>query len=373
MKLELVETKKQAKEFVQFPLDLYKKNPYYVPQFFSDELKVIDPKNRETEKYYLEAYLVRDDNGKVLGRVAAVLHKQYNELYKAKTVRFSRLDFVDNIEVVKLLMWGGVEEFAKRYDTEKIMGPMGVIDQDREGLLIEGFNDISTFSLNFNYDYYFKHLKECGYLVDAEWDEWQIFPDTIDVPRFERMSKAVLKRYNLHMVTKGSTKKIINEYKYKIFDFINETYGHLYGYVPVTHEDVDRLVKSFSIALKKDYLCIVLDENNEVAAFGLTIPAISHAVNKCQGKMNLKGIFSLLHNISHPKFLELLLIGVKDKYKQGGLPFVIFNHIMAIAKKKKIKYAETNAQLKTNTEIHKLFEHFNPKKVRERVALYKNI
>jgi len=372
MILEKVETKKQVKEFVNFPLKLYKKCPYYVPQFYGDELKAFDLNNRDTEKYYLEAFLVKNDNGNVLGRVAAVVHKQYNNLYNAKTVRFTRIDFVNDINVVKMLM-SAVENFAKEQKMDKIIGPMGMIDQDREGLLTDGFDLISTFALNYNYNYYFDLLKQCGYKVDAEWDEWQITPDSLDENRFKRMNEVVLKRYKLHLLTKGSTKSIINEYKYKIFDLINETYGHLYGYVPVTHADVDRLVKSFSIALKKDYLCIVLNEQNEVVAFGLTMPSIAKAVNEGNGKMNLKGIVKLLNAINHPQVMELLLIGVKDEYKHSGLPFVIFNSIMAIAKKKKLKYAETNAQLKSNNEIHKLFEHFNPKKVRERVALCKEI
>ncbi len=377
--LEKVITKKQTKEFVTFPLDLYKNNPYYVPQFFADELKVFDPKNCNTEKYYLEAFMVKeiaDDQKnnktkpKVVGRVACVLHKQFNELYNAKTVRFSRIDFVDNFEVAKMLM-DAVENFAREQKMEKIMGPMGVIDQDREGLLIKGFNCLSTYSLNFNYDYYYNHLKNCGYLVDAEWDEWHIDPNNIDVEHFSRMSNAVLKRYNLHILNKGTTSSIIKKYKYQIFDLINETYGHLYGYVPVTHSDVDNLVHSFSIALKKDYFCIVLNEKNKVVAFGLTMPSISPALNRTKGKMNISTIIRLLHAINHPKIMELLLIGVKDEYKASGLPFVIFSEIMKVAKRKNIKYAETNAQLKTNTAIHKLFNHFNPTCVRERVALYK--
>lgn len=371
-KLELVETKKQVKQFVNFPLELYKDCPYYVPQFYADEMKAMNPENCDTPKYYMEAYLVKDEQGKVCGRVAAVLHKQYNALYNAKTVRFSRIEFINNLEVCKMLM-NAVEEFARRFKMHKIMGPMGFVDQDREGLLIEGFDSLSTFSLNFNYDYYYKLLQDCGYQVDVTWNENQVYLKDIDTSRFEKMSRVILKRYHLHLAGGGSTRSIINKYKYKFFDFINETYGHLYGYVPVTHEDVDRLVKSFSIALNKDYFCFVLNDNDEIVAAGLSMPSISQAVHDTKGKMNPVALVKLLHAIKHPKILELLLIGVKDEYKHSGLPFIVINNVLLTAIKKNITVAETNAQLTTNTEITKLFSHLNQHHMRTRVALYKEV
>ncbi len=371
-KLELVETKKQVKEFVQFPLDLYKECPYYVPQFYADEIKAINPENCDTDKYYMEAYLVKNEQGKVCGRVAAVLHKQYNALYKASTVRFSRFDLINNLEVCHMLM-NAVEEFARKFKMHKIMGPMGFVDQDREGLLTEGFDTLSTFSLNFNYDYYFDLLKQCGYKIDVTWTESRVYLKDVDSSRFERMSNAVLKRYHLHIADGKSTRSIINKYKYKFFDFINETYGHLYGYVPVTHEDVERLIKSYSLALKKEYFCFVLNDDDEIVAAGLSMPSIAQAVHDTKGKMNPIAILKLLHAINHPKVLELLLIGVKDQYKKSGLPFIIINNVMLTAIKKKIEFAETNAQLTTNTQILQLFSHLNPQQVRKRVALYKEV
>lgn len=376
--LEQVTTKKQVKEFVNFPLDLYKNNPYYVPQFYADEIKLFLPKNRTTEKYYSEAFLVKEvaDNAKkptVVGRVACILHKQYNSLFNEKTVRFSRLDFIDNFEVAKILM-DCVENFAKQHGMKKIIGPIGITDQDREGLLTNGFDSLSTFVQNYNYPYYYEHLKQCGYLVDAEWDEWQVTRENVDEAHFSKMSDIVLKRYKLHVADKKcSTRSIIKKYKYSLFDLVDETYAHLYGYVPLSHADIDRILKSLSIALKKDYFCFILDEHDNMVAFGISMPGISHVLNGTRGKLTLPTIIKLLHAINHPKFLEMLLIGVKDEYKLSGLPFIIFNEIHKIVKKKKITYAETNAQLKTNEPIHKLFEHLNPKHMRDRVALCKEV
>lgn len=368
--IEKVETKKQVKQFVSFPLLLYKNCPYYVPQFFGDEMKVFNIKNRQTKKYYLEAFLARNEAGKIVGRVAAIKHNFSNELRGEKRVRFSRLDFIDDANVCAALI-KTVEDFAREHGMNAVHGPMGATDQDREGLLTEGFDRISTFALSFNYPYYKEHLEKLGYTQEAIWNEKIVWVNKIDNERFDRLSKVVLKRNRFTAVGEKSAKSLIKKYKYTAFDFVNKTYGGLYGYVPLDHADIDKLVKSFSIALKRDYMQIFLDENGEAAGFVLAMPSIAVAVQKCDGKLTPRGILGLLRAIKKPTVMEALLIGVDEKYRSTGLVAVLLNHLLKAAIKNKIVYVESNAQLLDNKEIQSVYESLNPEVVRFRAAYYK--
>lgn len=374
--IEKVATKKQTKQFCNFPLQLYKKCPYFVPQFFVDEMKIFDIKNNTTEKYYMEAYLAIDsETKKVVGRVAAILHNQYNSMHEEKRVRFSRIDFIDDERVSKALM-EAVETFGRKHGVHAVCGPAGAIDFDREGLLTKSTDLISTFALGYNYLYYQKHLENLGYTQEAVWIEQTAIIKEIDAERFERISNIAMKRNNLRLLEHKNIKHTIETYKYEIFDFVNSNYKDLYGYVPLTHADIDKIAKDFGLALKKEFVIAVLNKENKFVGFALAMPSIAQAMNKIKGKITPFSIFKiirLLWAINRPKVLENLLIAVDKEYRTQGVAVILMNGLIKSALKKKIIYCESNAQLVTNKEILSVYENIKPTKVRERAAYYKKL
>lgn len=374
--IEKVATKKQTKQFCNFPLQLYKKCPYFVPQFFVDEMKIFDIKNNTTEKYYMEAYLAIDsETKKVVGRVAAILHNQYNSMHEEKRVRFSRIDFIDDERVSKALM-EAVETFGRKHGVHAVCGPAGAIDFDREGLLTKSTDLISTFALGYNYLYYQKHLENLGYTQEAVWIEQTAIIKEIDAERFERISNIAMKRNNLRLLEHKNIKHTIETYKYEIFDFVNNNYKDLYGYVPLTHADIDKIAKDFGLALKKEFVIAVLNKENKFVGFALAMPSIAQAMNKIKGKITPFSIFKiirLLWAINRPKVLENLLIAVDKEYRTQGVAVILMNGLIKSALKKKIIYCESNAQLVTNKEILSVYENIKPTKVRERAAYYKKL
>ncbi|MCI6524608.1 MAG: N-acetyltransferase [Bacilli bacterium] len=266
VEIKQVITLKQRRQFASFPLKLYKGNKYYVPVFYGDELKVLrgkSPYEDVSESVFFLAY--RDK--KVVGRIQGIIQTQFNELHNEKRVRFTRFDSIDDLEVSHAL-FQAVEAYAKEKGMDKICGPLGYSDFEREGLLIEGFDQYQTFEEQYNYDYYQELIEAEGFVKEADWVESAIkFPDSVD-PRIEHIASHILKKNNLHLVdaTKYSKKKFLAKYGDGFFDCITNCYKDLYGTVPFTPETRKSIIQNFMPIIDLREVFFICDADEKVVA-----------------------------------------------------------------------------------------------------------
>lgn len=369
--IEIVEvkTKKEKKLFVDFPTKLYKNCENYTHPLRMDEINLFDKnKNVSYEDCDVIYYLAKKD-GEVVGRIAGIIQKLYNEKTSEKRVRFSRFDCINDVEVSNAL-FSAVEKWAKEKGMNKIHGPMGFNDLDREGMLIEGFEYPATYEEQYNFDYYPKLVEAYGFEKEVDWVEFRIYPPTKMDERVERLSDAVLKRYKLKVATGKNKKQFIEKYKQSIFEVLDLAYGSLYGVVPFTDKLRDQIISNFYLFIKMEYIIVLVDENDKVVAFGFAIPGINKAIRKSKGKLFPFGIFRLLHAVKKSRVADFGLVGVRPEYQGKGLTAVILRHIMNIMIKNKIEYCETNLNLEDNLKIQqtwKNFEHLQHKRRRSYV------
>lgn len=361
-----VKTRKQIREFVDFPQKLYKDNPYFVPFIRMDEINLFNPKKNASYDDCDAKYFLAYENKKVVGRIAGIVQRLFNEKTGEKRLRFSRFDAIDNEGVAKAL-FNAVENYAKEMGMDTVHGPLGFNDLDREGLLIEGFDQLSTFEEQYNYDYYQRLIEYAGYDKEIDYVEYKILPIKEVDERVNRLAEAVMKRHNLHFGTAKNMNEYVEKYKEGIFKVIDEVYAPLYGVVPYTPKVRDQIISQFKLFLSLDYFCTVVNENDEVVAFGFAIPSLSKGIQKTKGRILHPGIFSLLYDIKHPKVLDLALTGVLPEYRAKGVNALIIKFMMDIVSNKKIKYIETNLNLEDNAIIQnqwKNFPHINHKRRR---------
>ena len=359
-----VTSRKMLKKFVDFPNRLYKGNPYYIPYLFVDEMGLLDAtKNNQAKKANLKCYLAWKD-GKIAGRVAVMKIDEYNEICNQKRVRFTRCDFINDIEVTKALMQT-VEDYARQNGMDVVHGPMGFNDMDREGMLTDGYEELGTFETNYNYPYYIEHFRALGYEKEARWLEFKIIPPKQANERIARIADMVLKRKNLRLEKSKDKNFIINRYGKEIFKLLDEAYSPLYGFYPYPDEVVENTIQQFKLVLNLDYISIVLNEADEVVGFGAAFPSLAKAVNKSRGRLFPFGLFRMMHAIKHPKIIDLVLIAVKPELKNSGINAVIMQPIMESAIRDGIVFAESNPELETNLAIlsqWKNFDCYNHKK-----------
>lgn len=367
-----VKTKKDIKNFVKFPHDLYKGNPYFVPFLDIDEINKFDERKNESYNDCIVKCFLAYEDGKIVGRIAGIIQKLYNEKVNEKRVRFSRFDSINNQEVANKL-FSAVENWAKEQGMQIIHGPMGYNDLDREGLLIEGFDQMSTFEEQYNYDYYQTLIENYGFKKEVDWVEYRLFRPKEPVEKVERIASAVSKRYGLTLNSPQNVKKYINENKEKLFKVLDDAYSPLYGVVPFSDKVKDALIQQFNLVLNKDYFVTVTNKEDDVIAFGLVFPSLSESVNKSKGKLFPFGIFRMLKQIKKPKGIDLALIAVEPEYQNKGVSAMIMSALIKGMIEKNIDYAETNLMLEDNNRIQNQWDVFDYIQHKKRRSFVKKI
>lgn len=374
IEIKTVTTRKELKTFVRFANRMYKGNKYYVPCMPMDDMKTLD-KNYNAAFEFCEAeYYLSYKDGQLVGRVAAILNHKANKAWNVNQVRFGWIDFIDDIEVSKALL-DAVIAFGKARGVNQIVGPLGFTDFDPEGMLVEGFDRISTMALIYNHPYYPEHMKQLGYEKETGWVEYRLtLPD--EVPeRHLRVAEFVTERYGLKIVKK--TKSEVNKERYgqKIFQLINETYCNLYGFSLLSEKQIDQFVDTYLGVIDMDMLAFVEDRDGNLIAAGLTMPSIAETLQKCNGEMFPFGWYQLLRTMywKKPETLELLLIGVKPEWQSKGVNSLVFVDLLKRVKKMGFKYAETNANLETNTKVQAMWSVFEKEQHKKRWVFGKEI
>lgn len=376
MSIKIVEVNDRAsiKKFVKFPINLYKGNPYYVPSLVLDEMETLNPlKNPAFDFCEQKLFLAYKDN-QIAGRIAAIINHRSNEVWNQKRARFGFVDFIDDNEVVDTL-FKHAEDWARTKGMDSIQGPMGFTDLDREGLLIYGYDRISTMSTSYSHPYYKEQIERIGYEKDVDWHEFYI-PVPEAVPeRHQRIAKIVAEKQGLKLL-KFKNLKQITPYVDKVFNLLNEAYAPLYGFVPLTQKQIDYYVKMYVPLIRWDIVSIIIkEETDEVVAFGIGMPSLSLALKKAKGKLFPTGWYPLLKALKSKsnEVIDLLLIGIAPEYQGKGVNAMIFNDFIPSAHKCGFKFAESNPELEQNNKVSSLWEGFNAEHHKSRRAYVKSL
>lgn len=371
VEIKLVEGKKMIKEFVEFPLKLYKDNPYFVPPLYADE-KAIFTENYVYSKTCLSVFYNAYKDGKMVGRISGIIQKQANEKNNEKRLRFTRFDSIDDQEVATAL-FNAVEKWGKENGMNTVCGPLGYSDVEREGLLVEGFDELATFEEQYNYEYYGKLIENCGYQKEVDWIESKIYCPKEVNEKIANLAKKSLERHNLKLVKIESTSKLLKEYADDIFACIDECYKHLYGTVDFTDEMKKQMIAQFKLLISHKYIGVIVNEQNKVIAFGLCMPSISKAVQKSGGRLTIPTLIKLLKAIKHPKIIDLALVAILPEYQRTGVSACVIEFLSRLMIDNKIEYCETNLNLESNTQIKSMWKYFDHEQHKRRRSYIKNI
>ena len=357
--IKKVSSKKELKTFIRFNYELYRGNPYSVPDLYDDMLGIFSPKKNAAFEFCEADYFLAYRNGHVVGRVAAIINRRANETWNKKEVRFGWIDFIDDFEVSEALL-DTVAQWGKERGMEAMVGPLGFTDMDAEGMLIEGFDQLSTMSTIYNFPYYPQHMEKLGFEKETDWVEFKLtVPDKLP-EKFVRISEIILQKYKLKI--KKLKRKEIKEKNYgqKIFDLINEAYAPLYGYSKMTQGQINQYIKMYLPLIDMRMVSLVEDENGELVAVGISMPSLSEALQKAKGKMLPFGWYHLMKALffKKPQVLDLLLVGVKPEYQSKGVNALLFYDLVPVYQQMGFKYGESNPELEVNKKVQSQWNAF---------------
>lgn len=342
-------TKKQMKLFATFPIKFYKGCPYFVPSIVDDEVLLQDPvKNLMKGNNEVKCFLAYKDN-KLVGRIAGIIPVDANKKFNEKVIRFSRIEFIKDINVLKALL-KAVADYGKENGLDTLSGPWGFNDTDREGMLTYGFNELSNYATNYSHPYYVGFFEELGFQKESEWIEYKFDIDHTD-PKFSEFAIKLRERGYRDVADTLSLKQIIKDYGAKWFDCYNKAYADLDNFVKIEGDAVDQTLKQFASIINKKFFSLIVDKDDNVVAFGVGLPHIGKALRIGKGRMLFSAV-PLLLSIQFPKTIELALIGVDPACAYSGVHALVIDRFVRNLKKYKIKNVWMDPVLTTNYKMH---------------------
>ena len=366
-----VKTSRERKEFIEFPLRLYKKCPYFVPPLYGDEKKLLASGGNSEDAE--SVFFLAIEDGKTVGRIHGIIQHKYNRDHDTRKARFTRFDCIESTEVARAL-FEAVEAWAVQKGMVEICGPLGFNDLNREGLLVDGFDEDSTFEEQYNYAYYGRLLESIGFQKDVDWVEYELRLPEKRNEMLKRVADRALEINHLHIADNSMSKrKYIAKYRDSFFECLDICYRHLYGTVDLTKEVQDELVEQFILIVNKKYVIFICDENERVVAFGLCFPAIGDAIKKSGGRLTPLALLKLLRLVRRPKVLDLGLVAVLPEYQNSGINAVMINAMLDILRDGTAEKYETNLNLETNDAVRAQWKYFAARQHKRRRSYIKKI
>lgn len=370
---ELSPTKENLKKFTQFQIDLYRDNNYFVPPLLSDDLATLSPKVNPAFDFCEAAYFMAYRDGRPMGRIAAILNNRVNEDHGNQDVRFGFVDFIDDPEVADAL-FKAVEDWGRKKGMKRIIGPLGFTDLDHEGMLVEGFEELSTMATIYNYPYYPAHMERMGYEKDSDWMEFLMeVPDGIP-EKYDRIAEIVKKKFGLRVLKYKNRKKLKEDYGRELFHLINEAYDGLYQYSRLSDRQIDYYINVYLGLLDLDLVTLIVDESGKLVGVGISMPSMSRALQKSHGRMWPFGWWHLLKGLKGKNDrVDLLLVAVRPEYQNKGANALLFQDLIPHYIRKGFRYAESNPEMETNGKVQSQWEYFTTRQHRRRRSFKKNL
>lgn len=365
--------KSAIKKYVQYGVDMYKGNPYYVPPLIIDDVNTLMPtKNPAFDFCEAQPFMAYRD-GKPVGRITAIINKKANERTGTQTLRFGFVDFIDDDDVVDAL-FEAAAAWGRERGMTRMVGPMGFSDMDHEGMLTFGFDEIGTMATIYNYAYYPEQMERMQFGKEVDYVEYRIkIPEKIP-EKYQRVADIVAKRYDLKVKKYTSRKALKNDYGTQIFDLINRAYDGLYGYVPLTTRQIEYYIDMYLGILRLDGISLIVDKDDQLVGVGISMPSMSRALQQSEGKLFPTGWYYLLKGLlGKNDVVDLLLVAIAPEYQNKGVNALLFTQLIPAFNENGYKSAESNVELEGNENVQKQWEYFERRLHRRRRIWQKEI
>ena len=344
------------KQFIRFPFSLYKNDPRWVPPLIRGEFDTLDPKVNPAYEHCDTLFLMAYRDGFAAGRIAGIINHRYIEQWNRKDARFCWFDVINDLEVTRAL-FNAVEQWAVEQGMQRMVGPMGFTTFERQGMLVSGFDEQPTFSGCYNFPYYPEHMKTLGFLEETSYVEYELTVPREVPSKIVRISDLVKERYGLRIPEASSTRDLL-PYADEVFRVINAAYKPLYGFTELTDKQVRYFVKKYFSYIKPEYVSIVLDREDRVLGFQISLPSLSDALRKARGRLFPWGWLYLKRAMQKADRIDTLLTGVLPEYQKKGINAVFMTHLTQAAIHGGMQHAESNGELAENIKVQHTWRYF---------------
>ena len=344
-----VKSRRDLMKFIKFPERLYKDCPQYVPALRSDQVNSLTKVS--TLSYCKRRMWMVMDGKKVVGRICGMINPRYNERYDKKRARFGWFDTIDDIEVARLLI-GTAEAWAKSEGMTEIHGPLYYNTLGKQGMLVEGFENIPPFNCLYNFPYYNDLITALGFEKECDWLQYKMVANHGVPEKARRVAKLVEERYNLHFGSLDKLKKdkeLVRHFFHVYSDSFSQT---VYNFIPFTEEEIEEEARMSMRFISDKASCLLLDELDEIVAFGISFPSISKALQKAKGRLFPFGWIYLLKALNDYETTDLMINGAVPEWQNKGVSAVYYKEMADKAARIGNRWAISNPQIESNSAVN---------------------
>ncbi len=371
IRIEEVKDKKGFNQFLKFPYKLFKDDKMWVPSLIMDEKTTFNKKKNPALEFCDHKIFLAYRGEEVVGRIVGILNNKANEIWNQKRMRFGWFDYIDDLKVTEALL-KAVETWSKEMGMDEVVGPMGFTDMDKEGMMVEGFDVNCPIACYYNPSYYPPLIEKLGYVKEVDWVQYEI-PANQPVPeKISKINNLIKAKYNLKIVEGLSKKEIVNQYGKKIFHVVNKSFSGLFGYVPLNDRQIDFYIRQYFSFIEPRLVCFIVDDKDDVVAFGVSMPSLSNALRKSKGKLFPFGWYHLLKALKDYSYIDLYINGVDPDWQNKGVHSLYYVEMNKRYIELGAKMAIANPQLESN-QASQIWEKYESRIAIRRRAYIKQI
>lgn len=371
IRIEEVKDKKGFNKFLKFPYKLFKDDKMWVPSLLMDEKVTFNKKKNPAFEFCESKIFLAYKGEEIVGRIVGILNNRANEIWKQKRMRFGWFDYINDVNVAQALL-NAVENWAKEKGMNEIVGPMGFTDMDKEGMMVEGFDTNCPMACYYNPSYYPPIIEQLGYKKEVDWIQYEIQANQPIPDKVAKVNELIKNKYNLKIINNLSKKKICNLYGNKIFNLVNRSFADLFGYVPLNDKQIKFYIGQYFTFLDPKLVCFIVDEKDDVVAFGVSMPSFSDALRKSKGKLFPFGWYYFLKALKNYDYIDLYLNGVDPDWQNKGVHSLYYVEMNRRYIELNSKMAIANPQLETN-QAAQIWEKYKSRIAIRRRAYIKEI
>jgi hypothetical protein len=357
IEIRKVDSRKDLKKFVEFPFQLFRGNSYWVPPLKFDEMNTLRKDKNPAFEFCEAGYWMAYRDNKPVGRIAGIINHVEVVRWNANLVRFGWIDFVDDPEVSRALI-ETVSVWGKSKGMRSIHGPLGFNDMDPEGMLIEGYEELSSLSSIYNYPYYADHMEKMGFGKATDFVQYEVKVPAEIPEKVERLTSLVLAKYDLHLLKPRKAKEI-RHYAKKMFEMYNDAFHDLYGFTALSQKQMDHYTKMYLGFIRPEFVSLIIDASDNVAGFGITMPSLDKALQKANGTLFPFGFIHILRAMRKNDVIHMFLVGVRQDYQGKGVLALVYHELNKAYIDAGMKITRTHPQLEDNLRAVSIWKNYD--------------
>ena len=359
MAINILEAKgKLLKDYIDFPHRLYAGDEMYVPELYMSQKEMFNPKKNPFFEHAEVTSFLAYQEGEVVGRISAILNKNYNEFHNSNVGFFGFFDVIEDYEVAKELFDKACTWCAEK-GVDAVLGPTNFSTNDTAGILIDGFHEPPKIMMTYNKPYYAAYAEKYGFTKEMDLLAYILYTKKASEKSI-RLAKTLEERLRRQGIIfrNVNMKDFYNEVAI-IRDIYNNAWKKNWGFVPWTDGELKHLADNLKMIVNPDW-CYIAEDNGKPVGFGVTLNDINEVtIGFKKGRLFPFNIFKLLTRRHKTRFVRILALGVKDEYRKRGIEAIFFARNILMAREKNVIAGEVSWVLENNAEMVSSAEKLN--------------